>query len=51
MIEMYKLKYKSQKKEKELTPKERIQWLLDFKGDWIKVELMRNGVDDIKELD
>ncbi len=27
---MYKLKSKTQKKEKELKPDERIQWLLDF---------------------
>lgn len=27
---MYKLKSKSQKKAKDLTPEERIQWLLDF---------------------
>lgn len=27
---MYRLKSKSQKKAKELTPSERIQWLLDF---------------------
>lgn len=30
LVEMYVLKPKSQKKEKELTPEERIQWLLDF---------------------
>jgi len=27
---MYRLKSKAQKNEKQLTPKERIQWLLDF---------------------
>ncbi len=27
---MYELKHKSQKKQKELTPDQRIEWLLDF---------------------